>query len=400
MSTHAIKSLDYKVKLQGRRATLYKLVEAYIDTNELVSLGSDCFFVQRVYPSYLRNYESFLFRYIHLIYKNYRKEMLKIGSVEWNERTLRLIIEKHKNKSLHPQEQALLLGFINNLILMIRKTSVPRFESLKHKYANAYKECCRPIIGVDEATDYSLYDYYAISSLKHYLISSFTLTGDLMQCLNQNGLKSWDSVESDLIFPKIEINELKVSYRQSPELIKLADHIYTKTMNKPSPYSCSLIEEEVIPKPLWYQSDDDYEKIEWIIDRIIEVKKAYGIVPSITIFSNTKHEIAELKELMEESDKLEGAGIDVIDCSNGLTDANKDTIRIFPLEMVKGMEFEVVFFHNIDKIEVLNLLDRYLYVGLSRASFYMGVTSNIEINESMRDVLDLFQTAGNWKIEE
>ena len=159
-------------------------------------------------------------------------------------------------------------------------------------------------------------------------------------------------------------------------------------------------EESIIPKPLWFLSDDDDDKTEWIIDRIIEVKKAYGMVPSIAIFANDKHEIAELKELMDESDKLDAAGIEVIDCSNGLTDANKDTIRIFPLEMVKGMEFEVVFFHNIDNIDALNLLDRYLYVGLSRASFYMGVTSGCELNDLMLDIYMLFQTDGNWKITE
>lgn len=217
----SLKTVDNKVKIQGRKAELYKLLEPYIQMDKLELLGDDAFFVQNVYPAFLRNYETFLFSSISQIYKNYRRSVYKNGSLEWNSETLKMIVEKHKNKTLHPQEQALLLGFINNLVLVVRKTSIPRFNSLKHKYVKAYKECCRPIIGVDEATDYSLYDYYGIASLKHYLISSFTLTGDLMQCLNENGLTDWSLLKSSYIFPKIKVNELKVSYRQSPELIKL-----------------------------------------------------------------------------------------------------------------------------------------------------------------------------------
>lgn len=396
----SLKTIDNKVKIQGRKLELYKLLEPYIEIDNLKSLGSDGYFVQNVYPSFLRNYETFLFSSISQIYKNFRKDVLRTRNVEWEKKMLNMIITKHKNKSLHPQEQALLLGFINNLVMLIRKTSIPRFNSLKHKYAVAYKECCRPIIGVDEATDYTLYDYYGIASLRHYLISSITLTGDLMQCLNENGLTDWSKVQSPLIFPKIEVNELKISYRQSPELIKLADYLYSKAMQKPSPYSCNLIEQDIIPKPLWFYSEEEEDKIEWIIDRIIEVKKAYGLVPSIAIFATDKQEISSLKESMDDSNKLDTAGIEVIDCSNGLTDASKDTIRIFPLEMVKGMEFEVVFFHNIHKINSVHLFDRYLYVGLSRASFYMGVTSNDELIEAIAEVSKLFESTGNWNINE
>ena len=271
---------------------------------------------------------------------------------------------------------------------------------MKHKYAKAYKEFCRPIIGIDEATDYSLYDYYAIYSLRHYSIHAFTLTGDLMQCLNENGITEWNELNNPLIFPKIDITELKISYRQSPELIKLADHLYQSVMDKPSPYKCNLIDDDPdnkIPKPLWCLSDDDEEKAEWIVDRVLEVKRAYGIVPSIAIFCSDEIEIIRLKKLLDQSEALESEGIEVVNCSDGRTDANKDTIRIYPLDIVKGMEFEVVFFHDIHNIKNTSLLDKYLYVGLSRASFYMGVTSSYDLDNSFEDILNLFTLEENWK---
>lgn len=396
----SLQTIDSKVRIKGRKAQLYGKLEGLIEIEKLKPLADKLYFVQNVYPSFLRNYETFLFSSITQVYKKYRREMHKAGSVEWDKKTLALIIESYKNKPLHAQEQALLVGFINNLNAVILKCSVPRFKALKHKYALAYKHLCRPIIGVDEATDYSLYDYYAMASLKHYSVSSITLTGDLMQCLNEYGLSNWSSLECSAIFPKLVVNELKVSYRQSPELIKLADYIYTKTMDKESPYKCVEIEEAVIPKPLWLFSEDEEEKIEWIIDRILEVKKAYSQLPSIAIFATSENEAQRLTTLMNDSEVLDAAGIEVINCSNGLTDAGKDKIRVFPLKMVKGMEFEVVFFHNIHDVEAMNLLDKYLYVGLSRASFYIGITSSLDASDQIIEIAELFELDGNWKLTE
>jgi DNA helicase IV len=74
----------------------------------------------------------------------------------------------------------------------------------------------------------------------------------------------------------------------------------------------------------------------------------------------------------------------------------QDVLRIFPIDKVKGMEFEVVFFHNIDKIKASKLVSRYLYVGLSRATFFMGViTANIGF-DILPSIIDKFDTTGTW----
>ena len=48
------------------------------------------------------------------------------------------------------------------------------------------------------------------------------------------------------------------------------------------------------------------------------------------------------------------------------------------------MEFDVVFFHNVDKTDAeMDNVKRYIYVGLSRAAFFLGVTmeeENVEIS--------------------
>ena len=74
-----------------------------------------------------------------------------------------------------------------------------------------------------------------------------------------------------------------------------------------------------------------------------------------------------MKEAIEDCDVLNPAGIEVKVCSDNNLEGEK-TLRIFPIDQVKGMEFEAVFFYDIDDIESSSLINKYLYVGLSRAS--------------------------------
>ena len=62
--------------------------------------------------------------------------------------------------------------------------------------------------------------------------------------------------------------------------------------------------------------------------------------------------------------------------------AKKNNIRVYPIDVVKGMEFDVVFFHNIDKVIAdPDLVKRFIYVGVSRAAFFLGVTMSKEMPE-------------------
>lgn len=393
----ALQTYDPKLQIKGRQAQIYDKIVNLIQDTDFSDIAEYAYFHKNFVPI-VGNIESFLFGRISSAYKKFRADALKQKKEkDWYLSTLNIIVDEHKNKLIHPHEQALLLGFINNLNLTVRKVSRTRYESMTHKYAVAFKNCCRPIIGVDEATDYSIFDYYAIASLRHPEFSSVTLTGDIMQCLSESGITDWSILKNNLIFPKLDVKELTISYRQSPKLLKLADYLYFAATGNSSPYEGLQEDKDDIPYPLWYSSDNSEAKAEWIVKRILEVKRAYQMVPSIAIFVSTAEQVATLKREMEEIELLEDEGIDIVDCSNGLVDAKKDTVRIFPIDMVKGMEFNVVFFHNIESIKNTKLIDRYLYIGLSRASFYMGVTSGTELDTSTLDVKSLFKTSGDWK---
>lgn len=49
---------------------------------------------------------------------------------------------------------------------------------------------------------------------------------------------------------------------------------------------------------------------------------------------------------------------------------------IFEVEHIKGLEFEAVFFMNIDELSVTvpELFKRYIYVGATRAATFLGLT--------------------------
>ena len=118
-------------------------------------------------------------------------------------------MEDGKNRPLCQQEQALLIGFINNLLIRIARYNEDRFYQFKGRFTNAYLKNRKAVIGVDEATDYSLIDYYAIYSLRNHLVSSVTLSGDMMQSMNAFGIKDWKKLEDPLLFNKIDIKHLR-----------------------------------------------------------------------------------------------------------------------------------------------------------------------------------------------
>ena len=86
-------------------------------------------------------------------------------------------------------------------------------------------------------------------------------------------------------------------------------------------------------------------------------------------------------------------GIGVIDGSAGNVLGTKNQIRVYPIDVVKGMEFDVVFFHNIDKnSSKSDMIKRYIYVGVSRAAFFLGIT----LEEDISDITKYFAVGEKW----
>ncbi|MDA9127865.1 hypothetical protein N9J65_03295 [Flavobacteriaceae bacterium] len=379
----ALSRFDNGVKL-GKKYTEFKGIleqDLKIEQFEYLNRVGELAYFVKYFVTCTKGVSRNVFSEIPKAYKAFRKEQLNDNNKNWDFSLLSYIVleDKSKNKRLHPHEQALLVSFINNIIAKTFKVSKRKFKDIKHPYFEAFRKHSVPVIGVDEATDFHVVDLLAMHSLSDLEISSVTYSGDLMQRLTSGGIRRWDELKK--LITNLEVSDLKVSYRQSPTLLDLASFIYIKATNKEPEYISYLESDPNEPKPLLYKSNDEEEKIEWIGERILEIYNAYGrkYIPSIAIFLADNDGLEVFTKKLNEIDGLADVGIKVRASKDGQVLGDKNTVRVFPVEYIKGMEFEAVFFHNMDHIQnVFNsqeMVMKHLYVGLSRASFYIGVTT-------------------------
>lgn len=398
---HALRNFDKNTKFNKKDRDLYNLIPEVENQPEYEKIGQIAFY-KKYFERITKGLEANVLREIPICYKRFRRDQISNKNSYFDSTILDELVKKDKNSRLHLDEQALILYFINSICNRIAKNFPVQYLAFSHPYINAYKANCKPVIGIDEATDFSLIDLLAICSFGHPSISSVTLSGDTMQRMTVDGLNSWDDFIS---LNKHSVKEdLEVSYRQSPTLLALAQQIHQKSTGQKAKYKSFIDRDEAEPKPLMIISEDEDEKLNWIAERIIEIYKAYGeTIPSIAVFLPEENLLESFAKKLGDIDTLSDVGINVKACRNGEVLGVKDTIRIFSIDKIKGLEFEAVFFHNLDKIQNQNLsqdlLLKYLYVGLSRATFYLGLTLNNELTEELEFLQASFESIEKtWKI--
>ncbi|MBQ0030739.1 MAG: hypothetical protein KBT32_09920 [Bacteroidales bacterium] len=167
----ALKKIDTKRSLTKRQNELKDLVGKFIDDESLRQVGNVAWFVKN-YASITKGLQRNILSKIPKFYKAYRRTLLEGKTDVYDKDLLAKLINKDGNKHLHKDEVDLLVGFINNILHQIHKRSSLRFEKMTHKYVQAFRNNCKYVIGVDEATDYSLLDYYLIYSFRNVKYSS------------------------------------------------------------------------------------------------------------------------------------------------------------------------------------------------------------------------------------
>lgn len=394
----ALKQYDSKQKLSKHQSELYKIIKEVVDKQDLSVVGELSWFTKN-YAFLCKGIGSNLLNQVPRLYKVYRKEQVALHSDAFDIKLLEKAMKKDGGKYIYREELELIIGFINKVLHFIYRRSRVRFESMMtNKYVAAFHDNVKHVIGIDEATDYSLIDYYFITSFHHYEYSALTLCGDIMQGLNKDGINSWDELRK-FVLPNLEVFELSKSYRQTPTLLDMSMSIYRDTMGKEAPYVSAMERSENERVPLCFVSDDTEEKARWMAKRILEIYNSCGgVMPSIAIFIGDDVDVDELVEIMNEQDYLNG--IEIRDCTGGRTAESSKAVRVFRLKEVKGMEFEGAIFYDIDEAlagEPLEMIRRYLYVGISRASSHLAATfAKTEGNEKLIKYFDTSKK--NWKL--
>ncbi len=394
LKKYGVSLISSKKRPTAKEKSLYDIVKDYVIKDDIKKIGNLAWFSTN-YSGLTKGVYSNLLSKIPRFYKEYRKYVLETKANTYNLTLLSTLISKDKNKHLHDDEINMLIGFINNQCIKLHSRLNSEFDKLKGVYIDAYKESCKPVIGVDEATDYSMLDYYFIYSFRHYKRNSVTLCGDIMQGLNENGIKNWDCLK-ELAMPNLKTYELKVSYRQTPTLLNIAREMYKADTGRYPSYQSDKKQDSCEPKPIALISEEENEKLEWISGRIKEVWNTFGKqMPSVAIFVGDD---VNVDEFIEDLEYTGLNGIEIANCTENTDSA--DAIRVFKLSQVKGMEFEVVFFHNIDEVLINSnesIMTRYLYVGISRATTHLAATFCNK--ESAGSALKYFDTENNtWPI--
>tara|TARA_B110000114_G_scaffold182990_1_gene223371 strand:+ start:134 stop:3124 length:2991 start_codon:yes stop_codon:yes gene_type:complete len=398
LKNKALMKFDKKVNLSKKYREFNNVIKPSIsieNVDDFENIGQLAYF-NKYFASTVRGVNTNIISEIPKIYKAFRKNELIERKNKWDYKILEHIInkEKEKNKRIHPNEQSLLLYFINQIIQSSYKASRSKAKKINHPYFDAFNEFSVPVIGVDEATDFHIIDLLAIHSLSDIDISSVTYSGDIMQRLTDVGIRGWNELKP--FIKTFEEKQLKRSYRQSPTLLEVATSIYNKATGSNAEYVSVMEKDKKEPKPLLFQSDDEYDKIEWISERILEIYKSYGkSIPSIAIFLPDENNIEEFTKELGDMDELADIGIKVKASNKGQVLGDTNTVRVFSIKYIKGMEFEAAFFHNIHKINdnsaTEEMVLKNLYVGLSRASFYMAVTSSLG-QKGTKFLEDIFET--------
>jgi DNA helicase IV len=322
-------------------------------------------------------------------YSKYRAELLtKLEHLDDKTYFENLNTVIKEGNQLHYDERNYLILFINTTIRTLQKSNAVVFKE-GHNYITSYKLYQRYIVAIDEASDFSLIELACMHSFSHPDYNSTSLSGDIMQRLSKNGIQNWSSF-IDFV-GEGDIKALNISYRQSVTLCNLAKAFYFKVTGIKAEYSTNTTISLHEPKPEVKQLTCLKGKVTWISDKILEIFATYGNkYPSIAIFVPDDSSVLELTNALN-IDKLGQEGISVESILKNGTTISRSQINVYNIETIKGLEFETVFFVDIDLIELNDpdLLKKYLYVGISRAAYYLYVTYQNSLPKEL-DILEAY----------
>jgi len=300
-------------------------------------------------------------------YRVFRRERQQAGSWYRN--------DSFETRDIHPLElDVVLLAILRAASDMISRSNVQRdIDSPAWSALQPILSHYRNQVLVDEATDFSPIQLACMAALAHPRLRSFFACGDFNQRLTTWGARSADDLR--WVFADFDIKEINVSYRQSKQLNELARAMIRAVGGTEQNVSLPAhVDSSGVAPALLEHVTDANTVVSWLADRIREIERFVGQLPSTAIFVNSEDDVAQVAEALNTA--LAEHNIQVIACREGQAVGQESNVRVFDIQHIKGLEFEAVFFIGIDQLAALypTLFDKYLYVGTTRAATYLGVT--------------------------
>ena len=300
-----------------------------------------------------------------------------------------------RQTDIHPLElDMLLLAILRSAKELLAETEVrhnlqePFWSALGKVHASYRNQ-----IFADEATDFSPIQLACMSALSHPIAHSFFACGDFNQRVTAWGTRS----ESEMAWADAEIGVEKVTigYRQSRELNEFARQIVRVSGGGEHDVVLpDYADRAEVPPVLAENISSDVDVGEWLAKRVTEIESFLDQLPSIAVLVPEERQVVPVATALGEA--LSDQNINVVACQNGQVIGQDNDIRVFDAQHIKGLEFEAVFFKDVDLLAAMypELFDKFLYVGATRAATYLGLTCSGTLPEAISDLRSLF--ASDW----
>lgn len=365
--------------------TIEWLGDRTLPAKELTGIGE-----QLVLQTNARRFVSPVKRYIDGIPKRYRAFRR-----DRQEAHVWYAAEKFDRRDIHPLElDVVLLALLragNELLArstVLRNIDSPIWSSLQNILG-----CYRHQVLVDEATDFSPIQLACMAELAHPRIRSVFACGDFNQRLTTWGVRSPEALSWSL--PGIDVREINVTYRQSRQLNDLAHDMIKAVGGTVQNVSLPPEVDNEGVSPVLLENSSSEETISWLAKRICAIEHFVKQLPSTAVFVNSEDEVEPVAEALRAM--LAEHNIPVMACREGQAVGQESSVRVFDVQHIKGLEFEAVFFLGVDLLATLQpeLFDKYIYVGITRAAAYLGLTCVDKFPHQLASLRPHFVSAWN-----
>jgi UvrD-like helicase C-terminal domain len=297
---------------------------------------------------------------------------------------------------------ALLLVMLRNARRLAKYADGRRIDpTTQHDWLTTIRSRYLTQVFVDEATDLSAVQLACTVELTDPAFRSWFACGDLRQRITTHGIR--DAAEIDWLARtaeiKIDVRSINVGYRQSQRLRELSDALAALLDGGDRPETePSKGNEEANAWPLLGERLSGKAMAEWLAARIGEVEDSVGRLPSIAIFVDGDALIDGLVDDIRPL--LAERNVPVAGCKEGKVVGDEREVRVFDVQHIKGLEFEAVFFVGVDRLaeRIPHLFRRFVYVGVTRAATYLGVTCEEALPSGLEPLRPHFST-DRWSVE-
>lgn len=331
-----------------------------------------------------------LLRHIPQAYGRFRRSQLRNDEAS----VLEGMEGKIRANLIGPDELDLLLFVLTRLAREALKAGSGALDGdTRSRLLERTKEHLYGQVVVDEVTDFSSHQLGTMYHLSHPSVGDLSMAGDLMQRVEARGLQEWEQLSTAI--PDAAVRELHTTYRQSGRLLEIARELATDSTGVAPTFASAYGPSHAMPPPLILKHHGDgVRQGEWVVERILEIYAVQNSLPSIAVCVPDESAIDAAYEQIASG--LMAEGIEAEKCPDGkIGDGHR--VRVFSVDYLKGLEFEGVFLLDVDQIEGQrpDLVDKFIYVAVTRAATYLGLTVNTSVPRCLRSVEHEFEVS-DW----